>query len=45
MAIARASAEWVGAAFVDFLEVSSLPADEVRERIDIVVEKGVTDCR
>ena len=31
--IGWASAEWVGAAFVDFLDVSRLPAEEVGERI------------
>ena len=34
-AIGYASAEWIGAAFVDFLEVSRLPAETVRERIRI----------
>lgn len=34
-AIGRASAEWVGAAFVDFLDVSRLSADAVRDRIRV----------
>jgi KDO2-lipid IV(A) lauroyltransferase len=33
--IARSSAEWVGAAFVDFLDVTRLPAEAVRDRIRV----------
>ncbi len=44
-AIGMASAEWVGAAFVDFLEVSRLPADEVRERIRIAGEANFEKAR
>ena len=36
--IGWASAEWVGAAFVDFLDVSRLPAEEVRDQVRLVVQ-------
>jgi Kdo2-lipid IVA lauroyltransferase/acyltransferase len=44
-AIGYASAEWIGAAFVDFLEVSQLPADVVRERIRIAGEENFAKAR
>ena len=44
-AIGLGSAEWVGAAFVDFLEVSRLPADEVRERIRVRGEANLESAR
>ncbi len=43
--IGMASAEWVGAAFVDFLEVSSLPAEVVRERIRVAGEANLERAR
>ncbi len=44
-AIGYASAEWIGAAFVDFLEVSQLPADVVRERIRLSGEENLAKAR
>lgn len=44
-AIGMSSAEWVGAAFVDFLDVSSLPAEVVRERIRIAGEANLETAR
>ena len=43
--IGLASAEWVGAAFVDFLDVSRLPADSVRERIPVAGEENLAAAR
>ena len=43
--IARASAEWLGAAFVEFLEVSSLSEEEVRSRVRIAGEENLRGAR
>ena len=43
--IGLASAEWVGAAFVDFLDVSRLPADAVRDRIRVTGEANLESAR
>ncbi len=43
--IARASAEWIGAAFVEFLEVSSLSEEEVRSRIRTAGEENLRRAR
>jgi KDO2-lipid IV(A) lauroyltransferase len=43
--IGRASAEWIGAAFVDFLEVSSLSEDDVRSRVRIEGEENLRQAR
>lgn len=43
--IAKASAEWIGAAFVEFLEVSSLSEEEVRSRIRTVGEENLRRAR
>jgi len=43
--IGQASAEWVGAAFVDFLEVSSLSAEAVRDRIRVAGEANLEKAR
>ncbi len=43
--IARASAEWLGAAFVEFLEVSSLSEEQVRSRIRIAGEENLREAR
>ena len=44
-AIGYASAEWIGAAFVDFLEVSRLSAETVRERIRIAGGENFEQAR
>ena len=41
----RASAEWVGAAFVDFLDVSRISADAVRDRIRVAGEENLARAR
>ncbi len=43
--IARASAEWLGAAFAEFLEVSSLSEEQVRSRIRIAGEENLRRAR
>ncbi len=43
--IGQASAEWVGAAFVDFLEVSSLSSEAVRDRIRTAGEANLEKAR
>jgi KDO2-lipid IV(A) lauroyltransferase len=43
--IGLASAEWVGAAFFDFLEVSSLSAEAVRDRIRLEGEANFARAR
>src|SRR5262245_20811494 len=44
-AIGYGSAEWIGAAFVDFLDVSRLTADEVRQRIRTAGEENFAKAR
>jgi KDO2-lipid IV(A) lauroyltransferase len=44
-AIGLGSAEWVGAAFVDFLDVSRLTAEEVRGRIRVTGEGNFESAR
>jgi KDO2-lipid IV(A) lauroyltransferase len=43
--IGLASAEWVGAAFVDFLEISRLPPESVRDRIRVTGEANLEAAR
>jgi Kdo2-lipid IVA lauroyltransferase/acyltransferase len=44
-AIGYASAEWIGAAFVDFLDVSRMPAEAVRDHIRIAGEGNLAKAR
>ncbi len=43
--IGRASAEWIGEAFVDFLEVSSLSEEDVASRVRIAGEENLRQAR
>jgi Kdo2-lipid IVA lauroyltransferase/acyltransferase len=43
--LARASADWLGTAFVEFLQVSGLSADGIRERVQVVGEEHFAAAR
>lgn len=43
--LARASADWLGTAFVEFLQVSALSADGIRERVRVVGEEHFAAAR
>jgi Kdo2-lipid IVA lauroyltransferase/acyltransferase len=43
--LARASADWLGTAFVEFLRVSALSADGIRERVRVVGEEHFAAAR